>query len=821
MFYLILACIGVGHIALYHHIPSLLGLIALVCCGFTVVAYLVLQKVTCITAFYKRYMMRVLYGICVVVCSAWLGAHNVSQLLETQLPHTRDKLAAPLEFTIQQITSEDHLSTRIKVRVNQDFNALGNALGDTSDDWVGAGWRNERAVDNSGLAGEYLNLSWYSAPALRTGQIWRAEPILRRPRGLVNPGGFDYGQWLLGQGISATGYLSGEAQLVGTTELTTLQGLRASLRWRIDGANEKKETHLLAALAALGARRFFHALLLGDKSRLSHADWDVLQATGTVHLMAISGLHIGLMAGFGFLVGLFLTRAILYFWVCYNPWIYRFLPSASSLFFAAFYSALAEFSIPTQRALIAVLLVNSALVVGMRLSKGRTFALVCLIVTIVEPLAWLQQGYWLSFGAVACLLICFSGVVGSAAKWRLGISMQVILSVLMCLPLAALGLPASLVSPFANLVAVPLITFFFVPLLFLWIPVSGTLMGEILLAGLTLAFEGLWLLLTQLAKVPEAAFWPVFLSIDLPLHDFLVVIAITGGVAVSWLLPLSLSLRALGFGGLMVLVLGVRPAHPVFELVVLDVGQGLAVALHHPKKTWLYDTGAHFSDRFNIGRHVVVPYLERRGVNDLSLIVSHADNDHKGGALPVLNQFRPTTVIWGESFDGLPEQATACYQGQSWQHGRATYTVLWPPELIRPDSVMKGPNVKGNNRSCVVLIEIDGLRIVLPGDIEKSVEAQLVASGMLPDIDILLAPHHGSKTSSSRAFLEALTPEHVIVSAGFKNRYGHPHPMVMARYHDLNIKVWQTNVQGAIRVVLDASGWKITALREESPKLWY
>ena len=778
-------------------------------------------------------LLKILIVISVFSVSAAMGTLRLNNLLETQLPSSRDKTQSSLVFTINAILDEaseskSRRATRFQAVVNEDVEGDGH------------------------LATRTLNLSWYSPPALTVGQTWRANIMLRRPRGMVNPGGFDYGAWLLGQGIVATGYRSGTE---GAHQLNAHQpkGFRSSSLHDSFYSVRHELKQRLNRDQSIEHVRFFQALLLGDKNALTGQDWEILQATGTIHLLAISGLHIGLIAGVGFILGLVFVRGLAWLLFYRTLFLYRIVPPLFSIALATWYALLAGLPIPTQRALFAVILLNMASFMGIRLSRFHVLAWVFFCVTVIEPFAWRQTGFWLSFAAVCTLLCCFYGRVGRQSKWRTALEVQGILSIAMCLPLWLLGLPASVLSPVANMLAVPLIAFFFVPGLFIWLLLSMTSLGPLLLQLLDFAFAGLWWCLEQLAVFPFALLRPGLDSAAYPSAITGVLAALGLLIVAAWLLPKTMSLRLLSAGIVVMLSLHSMNLPDTYgprnnangllaEMVVLDVGQGLAVALHQGRHAWLYDTGAHFSDRFNIGSHVILPYLHYRGVKRLSLMVSHGDTDHAGGALPILTAYRPASFLSGDSFlfdgseggkgdqgnekkgDEEKEQvervpAEPCYQGQSWHEGRVHYEVLWPPALLTR-------SLSSNNRSCVVLVTVGGSRILLPGDIEASVERQLVEQGLLPDIDVLIAPHHGSKTSSTQPFLAALKPEHIIVSAGYKNRYGHPHSSVTARYRAIGAEVWHTGHHGAIRLQVKQDGFSqyrlsIVAWREQSPKLWY
>ena len=733
---------------------------------------------------------------------AALGSLNITRVLSHQLTHDKDKQLAELVFDITYVNGRSGRATQLNATVVQ------------------VSWPDLKRADSissASFVGQDIKLSWYSPPVLEAGQRWRGQVTLRRPRSFENPGGFDYAAWLLGQGIVATGYLSGikKVSLIERNKETPIDSMRAALQKRL-----MQHEKLMA--------RFFLALLIGDKSQLSSSDWQVLQSTGTIHLMAISGLHVGLVAGLGFGLGLMMVRLWYVRKGAFSPWLKRLMPAVISLVFATVYAALAGFSLPTQRALIACILVNSAIVLGVRLIPRVALAWAFLVMTLMQPLAWLQMGFWLSFAAVACLLLLFSGNLGHEPRWRSAWRMQWQLCVVMTLPLWLLGLPSSVIAPLVNIVAVPIIGLVIVPLLLLWAALSATPLGEWLMLFLNMIFEWLWWSLEWAATVMPAAqnmLWQ-------PLKMTALNVLLLGMIAVALLLPRTQGLKGIAICALVCVVLGSQPKKPSFSLTALDVGQGLSVVMQMGESVWLYDTGAHFSERFNIGQHIVLPYLRQQGFAQLNMVVSHNDNDHAGGAAPLLEAFSISRLLHGEPLSGSAHKlashqyegsiAEPCIQGQSWREGEANFRVLWPLALTAA-AKQQQPNylANNNNLSCVLLIEVGGYRFLLPGDIEAPVEQALVDSGLLVDIDVLLAPHHGSKTSSSPDFLAAIKPEHIIVSAGFKNRYGHPHPEVLARYRALGATVWNTAEQGAVQIHLNENELIITGERNLNPKLWH
>jgi competence protein ComEC len=616
---------------------------------------------------------------------------------------------------------------------------------------------------------ERLRLAWYGGPELRAGETWRLAVRLKRPHGLVNPHAFDYEAWLLAQRIGATGTVKTGTRLAAAT---------GPAAWR-DSVRRR-----MLASPAHGREGALAALVLGDGSGLSVADWRVLQDTGTVHLLVISGQHIGLMAGL--LYGLIAGLARLGWWPKAWPW----LPCACVLAFAGAlgYGMLAGFEVPVRRACMMVGLVLLWRWRFRHLGVGLPLLVALVVVLLLEPLAGLQPGFWLSFGAVALLILIFSGRLGAWTWWQTLGRAQWAMAVGLLPLLLALGLPVSASGPVANLIAVPWVGLAVVPLALLGtllLPLFGV--GEALLWVAGGLLDLLFMLLTQIAD------WlPAWQPSALPLWSWL--LCALG--AVLLLLPAGVPLRSLG--GLLLLALFYTPLQrPVLgqaEVWVLDVGQGLAVLLRTHGHTLLYDAGPRFGD-FDVGERVVLPSL--RGLDERRLdllLISHADNDHAGGARAIQRGMAIERVLSGEPA-ALPAvlQAQACEAGRSWQWDGVRFSTWRWAEASN-----------ANQASCVLLVEAAGERMLLTGDIDSRAERALLDSGLDVHADWLLAPHHGSRSSSSPAFVQAVAPRAVLISRGQHNSFGHPHPTVLARYEEISAQIYDTVERGALRVQLGA-----------------
>ncbi len=612
-----------------------------------------------------------------------------------------------------------------------------------------------------------MRLAWYGGPVMQAGERWRLAAKLKRPRGLVNPQPFDYEAWLLARRIGASG--------------TVKAGERTGLAVGGLGARDQLRQRLLA-VDAQGRSGAIVALVVGDDSGLSTADWRILQDTGTVHLMVISGQHVGMLAGL--LYGLVALLARWGFWPQRIAW----LPCAcgAALASALVYGWLAGFDVPVQRALIMV-----ALVLLWRLRFRHLGVCLPLLIALdgvllLDPLVVLRSGFWLSFLAVALLAYIFRGRLGRWGGWQTLGRAQWGMAIGLLPFLLILGLPVSLSGPVANLFAVPLVSVLIVPLslmgtALLWLPGVGEAL--LWLAGglLVCLFDALrWLAGWQAAWLPAS----------LPLWAWSLV---TLGTLLI-LAPAGLPLRALGLVLLAPLLFPPvsKPPTGQADVWILDVGQGLAVLVRTQEHALLYDAGPRYGD-FDIGERVVSPSLRTLGTAGLDLMVlSHADSDHAGGAAAILRQMPVARVLSGEP-ERLPASlgAEACPSGLHWEWDHVGFT-LWRWSQAR----------NGNQSSCVLMVEANGERLLLTGDIDVPAEQALLASGMPLKVRWLLLPHHGSHSSSSEAFIEAAGAEGALVSRSLHNAFGHPHPDVVRRIEASGAQLYDTAEQGALQIRL-------------------
>lgn len=610
-----------------------------------------------------------------------------------------------------------------------------------------------------------MRLAWYAGPAVNSGERWRLAVKLKRPGGLRNPDAFDFEAWLLAQRIGATGTIKDGQRLS-----EARWAWRDSVRQRLLGVDAQGRSGALAAL------------VLGDGSGLSREDWQILQDTGTVHLLVISGQHIGLLAAVMYLLVAGLARYGL--WPLRWPW----LPWACGLAFAAAlgYGLLAGFDVPVQRACVMVGLVLLWRLRFRHLGAWWPLLLAFNGVLLLDPLASLRPGFWLSFAAVAVLIFTFGGRLGAWHWWQTWTRAQCLIAIGLCPVLLALNLPISVSGPLANLLAVPWVSLVVLPpalLGTLLLPVPYVGEGLLWLAGglIDWLFRGLAVIAGQ---------WPAWIPGSLPN-----VVWLLGSLgAVLLLLPRGVPLRPLGWPLLLLLALPPRErlTDGIADVWQLDVGQGLAILIRTRHHTLLYDAGPRFGE-FDIGERVVLPALRKLRVEKLDLmLLSHADADHAGGALAVSHGLPIERVISGDP-EGLPQllNAAACESEQQWQWDGVSFQ-LWQWADAR----------NSNQRSCVLQIEANGERLLLTGDIDSHAERLLLDGPLAVPTQWLQAPHHGSRSSSSMALLKALQPHSVLISRGHGNSFGHPHPTVLARYRKQRLRIYDSAEHGAIHLQL-------------------
>jgi competence protein ComEC len=656
----------------------------------------------------------------------------------------------------------------------------------------------------------HVSLAWYRSPdtededassliPVRAGERWRFTVRLKRPHGNLNPHGFDYEAWLFERGIRATGY-------VRPRSAERLDAAVWQPGYAVEMLREKLRDRFRATLPEAPYAGILIALAIGDQHAIDADLWLSFARTGITHLMSISGLHVTMFAGLAYALVNWLWRR--------SSRLPLRLPAQHAAavggFLAAFlYCLLAGFAVPAQRTLYMLGVVAAARLWGREVASSRVLALALLLVLLLDPWAVLAAGFWLSFGAVALLFQIGSGRLGPAhwliewgrAQWAVTVGL---------LPaLLALFQQFSLVSPLANALAIPLVSFVITPLALLGaVPPLDPLLSlaHFFTTGL-MAFIG-WLGALPLAVWQQAAppAWSVLL-------------ALAGGV---WLLlPRGFPSRWLGLLAFLPLltVEPPRPAPGTAEITVLDVGQGLAIHVQTAGHDLLFDAGPAFSAEADSGNRIIAPYLRALGVRRLdTLVVSHADKDHEGGAASVIAALPvgvlKSSVPYEHPLSAQPVSQQLCADGDAWTWDGVRF------EMLHPGS--EPLSRRSNDLSCVLRVTAGGRSMLLTSDIEAVSEGALLKrypQGLAADV--MTVPHHGSRTSSTPEFIAAVAARDVIFPVGYLNRFGHPKDDVVSRYAASGARLHRTDRDGALRAGLAPSGVTLRHERDERRRYWH
>lgn len=653
-----------------------------------------------------------------------------------------------------------------------------------------------------------VRLRWYDPPdavrgGLKAATVWRVDARLKQPHGYYNPGGFDYEAFLFREQIRAVGYVrESEANTrTGASRRAVLLSARQALRDRLEGA-----------LAGLRHPGLLTALALGDRTSISDLEWRTFRATGTNHLIAISGLHIGFVAGIGGLLGMWVGRAATVIRADVSA---PRVGAAAALSFAFVYAALSGFAVPAQRAFVMAAVFLVGVLCRRHSWNVRSLCLALLMVLILEPASVHDPGLWLSFCAVGLIIGWLARErrrehSSTHATARMGsriaaaLKLQWMLSVALLPLVAAFFSVASLVAAPANTIAVPVVVFSLVPLCIAAVALAALGFPAAASWCLGLADEvmhALWTVLQWLGGLRYAQF-----EVHVEMWQSLAVLA-----GILWLVLARRWWRVLGLAGAAVLLAPGPdpPARGEFQVAVLDVGQGLSAVVRTAHHTLVYDTGPRYPGGFSLANAVLVPYLRERRVSSVDvLVISHGDNDHRGGFEDLRAAYPTGRVLSSVRLPG----SDYCVAGQSWQWDGVAFDVLHPERAGVPP---------GNNASCVLRISGPNGTMLLTGDIESAVEDALVRRfGDRLRSDVLLVPHQGSETSSSPDFIDAVEPALAVVSAGYLNRYGHPRPAVVKRYRRRDISIRNTADAGAVIVDVHRQGITVSGWRNTKPRYW-
>ncbi|MCP4286778.1 MAG: DNA internalization-related competence protein ComEC/Rec2 [Gammaproteobacteria bacterium] len=628
-----------------------------------------------------------------------------------------------------------------------------------------------------------IKLNWYTnEQKIRAGERWHLRVRLKPVHGFMNPAGFDYEGWLFHKGIRTRGYVRNDSlnhRLEEGVLRFSLQRLRQHVRSIID-----------MQLQHGRAAGLLKALVIGDRSGLSASDWQLFRRTGTNHLVAISGLHISIAGG------------LVYFLVSlgwrYIPWLALRIAAPkvaamSALTAGACYAALAGFSIPTQRALVMLAVVTAGIILQAQFRPFRSFALALLIVVVLDPAAVLYPGFWLSFIAVAVIFIGVNYRTGQRKLFNTLCGTQWLIGLGLAPALLVWQQQVPLIAPLVNMVAVPLFSLLIIPL-----SLGATMLSLIWPdGGYVPMVMADWLLDFSRTMLVQAARFPLRVAAPPALNLYLWI-----GVAIGTLLlllPRGIPGRVPGVIMLFPLLLhppASTPKQGEFRFTLLDVGQGMAAVVQTRHHTLVYDAGPVYSQDFNAGSGILAPFLFSRGITKIDrLILSNGDSDHKGGAAGLIASLDIDRVLSGEPSKITEAAATRCTAGMSWSWDDVSFRIL------HPDT---DGSWSGNNASCVVQVENGAGRLLLTGDIETKAEQRLVTCCRASLASKLTTiPHHGSATSSTAQFVQAVSPIYALAPSGYLNRYGFPKALVVTRWEAQGAVVLNTALTGAIEYLFN------------------
>lgn len=738
---------------------------------------------------------RILFGIFFLVFGFCWAAILAHWRLSDSLPRVWERKAIQIVGVIANVPQENNRSVRFQLDV-------------------------EHVNTEGAIVPKRIALSWYKVrqsganqaalPTVNAGERWQLTVHLKRPHGSQNPHSYDFERWALERNIRATGY-------VGVSpENQRLQPMVQRPVYWIAHIREGIQHRFATSLANQNYVGILQTLATGDQNTIPRDQWQVFARTGTNHLMAISGLHITMISSVVFAIVYWLWRCSAYLALRVPA---RRAAVVAGLIVAFSYAVLSGFAIPAQRAFYMLAVVAIVLWMGRQIPATTVLAWALFGVILIDPWAILAPGFWLSFGAVAVIMLLTIGRIGKI-HWLSGwLRIQWAITLALIPLLLALFQQISLVSPIANAIAIPLISLIVVPLTLLaTIPVF-----DFMLPFIHDVLSVIMAMLQSLSNLPHAVWQQHFPPI------WTISVAIIG---ILWmLLPGSLGVGF--FSGFPARWLGMVAVLPMFLvkldqpktgdlwLTVLDVGQGLAVVARTEHHALLFDTGTEFGET-DSGSRIIVPFLRGDGISRLdAMVVSHADSDHSGGALSVLNQMS-VMQLWSSLDDRHPIVQAGilkdqCRAGQIWQWDGVHFEFLHPLEQDYLNSKRST-----NAKSCVLKITSAHGSVLLPADIERKDELALLArsSDKLP-ATVLIAPHHGSHTSSTDAFVQEVNPALTIFTVGYLNRYSHPREIVTLRYHNSSSQLMRSDSDGAILIRFENNDWSVNSWRKLNRRYWH
>lgn len=744
-----------------------------------------------------RYFYAVINSVAIFLMGVIWAAVAADVRLSDYLPHRWEKQAILIEGVVSTLPEQNAHYERFRFKVEKVLTP--NAVVPRQ---LGLSYYYPNSFQ---AAFKPLNSAVVHAPLFHVGERWRLTVKLKRPHGVLNPHGFDFESWALSENMRATGTVQRKEVL---TKLDTFV-------WRphylVEQMRARLQSRLQRVLENAPYVGVIQALVIGDDSDIEVDTWQLLLRTGITHLMSISGLHITMLSGMAFACFYAIWRR---FPLCVLMLPARKAATIAGIATACCYAFIAGFSVPTQRTFYMLMILGLSLWFGRQYRAIDVLAFALLVVVLIDPWAVNAAGFWLSFGAVALITFAFNGRIGQH-HWLTGaIKTQWAVTIGMLPLLLILFNQSSVISPVANAIAIPVVSFFVTPL---------ALLGSFLQIDWPIQLSHL--MLTYLMQVlHHLDQLPITVWQQQAPQPWTFFLAMTG--ALMLLLPRGVPLKMFGvFAFLPIfLIKSDRPVIGDMKVTVLDVGQGLSVHVQTKGHDFLYDTGSKFSQQSDAGMRVVVPYLRGEGVSHLDgLMISHDDIDHSGGAQTIINNIPTSWVSSSYAFPILTQsiKTLRCQAEQVWYWDNVKFEVLYP------NTALDDLTLKDNNKSCVLKVSSAGGSLLLTGDVEKKVERSLLAQENFARLksDVMLVPHHGSKTSSSVNFLSAVKPMISIATVGYLNRFHHPVEKILNRYHDVGSQVFRSDQHGAIILMFTAKNGvakpiKVSTWRTLAKRYW-
>lgn len=627
-------------------------------------------------------------------------------------------------------------------------------------------------LNGNAIQANILLTCYDHCPEIHVGQYWQLQAKLKKPVNLANPGGFDYVGWLASRHIKWVGnvYRSTFAPIESQKHPCRLAKIREQLADILFHIDPNVET--------LG---IFEALTLGLTTHINKNQWDLFRRTGTTHLIDISGEHIALIAGLSYWL-------LKWGWKHMGQICLRYpapkIASAGAILISVFYALIAGFAVPTQRSLVTCCLMLLRNFSNQRLSIWQAWRYALFTVLLLEPHSVFMLGFYFSFIAVVILILINQRVKTHGIRKMLSMQFACMFGLM---PLSLYWFSyGSINGLVANLLAIPWVGFFIVPLALLiaflspWVVIPGSI---------ALLKWSIVCLLTCLKWLDSFAMF----NLNFTFTEALSPLAIMAGMVIFLLLPLKKLFPA-------TIILMLASFFPNYEKIksgtsridVLDVGQGLAVVVRTAKHVLIYDTGMKFYRAGDMGQLAIIPYLNKMGIHQLDkVIISHPDLDHRGGLDSLYDKYLIKEFLVDDP--SFYKHGLACHKYPAWNWDGVSFK-FFPISIHLPHK---------NNNSCVLQIATTGGKMLMSGDIEKIAEDYLIKTyGSSLKSSVLLVPHHGSKTSSSNNFVAQVAPQYAIASYGFDNRYHFPHTQAMQSYQRHHIPVYSTLECGMIRVDL-------------------